>query len=205
MKKAISLILIFVFLITMTIQATNVAAENPSDADPATIETLEEVQAALADAKSKLSSAGLFSSIKLIKKIKLLEARLTDLLLEGDGAKPTKCASLFDQVEGRTDKAIEHISNNICPTTERTFYPMYEHCSSPFDLNCVCMHHPDRAGCENIGGGSMSMSSKPCISDISAQNAISDLQKAKDALAKLNGDSDSNTIPDVCEKQVEPQ
>lgn len=203
MKKVISLILVFVFLVSLA--ATSVIAQDapPSD-DPTTLQTIEEVQQALGDCRQKLSEAGLLKKFKLIQQIKKLEARLIDLITEGEGAKPTQCVSLFDQLTGRTDKAIEQITNMICPDTAQrvdiTFHPMFEHCKSPFDTKCVCGHHPERPEC--MSGMSGSSMTESCISAQDAQLAIQDLQRAQENLAKLQQlDADTNSVPDLCEKQ----
>ncbi len=203
MKKIVSLILIFVFLITLTIQATNVAAEDAPEVDPLTIQTLEEAEAALSDARSKLAADGF--NLKLIQKIKQLQGRIGDLLAEGDGAKPTKCVSLFDQILGRTDKAIQQVSTMICEDSasqrvDITFYPMLEHCKSPFDTKCVCGHHPERPEC--MSGGGMSAMAEKCLSPEAAQLIIQDLQRSREALSKLQElDANADTVPDVCVKQ----
>ena len=154
MKKLISLALVFVFLVSLAVTGV-IAQDSPVSDDPANIQTLEEAQQALADAKSKLSEAGFLNKLKLIQQIKKLEARLMDLIVDGEGAKPTKCASLVDQSILKTDKSIQEITKRICDGTERvdiTSYPMEKHCKSPFDTKCVCGHHPDGPGC---GGSSM--------------------------------------------------
>lgn len=219
MKKIVSLVLIFVFSISLAIvQTANVTAQDaPSSEDPASIQTLEEAQQALADAKAKLSTAGFLQKFKILQQIKRLEGRLMDLIVDGEGAKPTKCASLVDQSIAKTDKSIQEITNKICGTTEQrvdiTFYPMLEHCKSPFDLKCVCGHHPDRPGCggssmsggnmsgEGMAGGDNAMANN-CLSAEEAQAAIADLQRARENLVKIQElDADINNVPDLCEKQ----
>lgn len=216
MKKIISLVLISIFLVSLVVlPTTNVIAQDasssgsPADVNPESLQTLDEVEAALAAAKAKLSSAGF--SFKLLQKIKQLEGRLQDLIVDGEGAKPTKCASLVDQSISRTDQAIKEITNKICSdSTQRT---AYRGMCNPFLSNfseCEAKEHGHGGGHGGMmsgsgegmmGGGSTDMA-KPCLSAEEAQLAIADLQRSRDALVKISGlDANTNSVPDLCEKQ----
>ncbi len=208
MKKAINLVLIFVFLVSLTTNSviahgmggSNSSSGSPSDVDPESLQTLQEVEAALGDAKQKLADAGF--SLALLKKIKQLEQRLMDIAVDGEGAPPTKCASIVDQATDRTVAAIQQITKKICSETTTQRIAFRGMCN-PFLSNfseCEAKEHGHGGGHES--SGHMSEPPKPkCLSAEEAQIAIADLQRAKDALDKLNAlDTDANGIPNFCEK-----
>ena len=205
MKKVISLVLIFVFLVSLAVVQIGVNAQDTAPVDPANIQTLEEAQQALADAKSKLSKASIFQTLKILQQIKRLEARLMDLLVDGDGAKPTKCASLIDQSITKTDASIQAITKRICGAERIAYRGMCNPFLSNFS-ECEAKEHGHGGG--HDGGGMMSggnaaeTMTKPCISAADAQIAIDDLKRAREALAKIQGlDGNADSVPDLCQKQ----
>ena len=215
MKKMISLVLIFVFLVSLTTNiviahgmggnnmgGSNSSSGSSADVDPESLQTLDEVEAALASAKDKLATAGF--SFKLLQKIKQLEQRLIDVATNGDGAKPTKCVSLIDQSIGRTDSAIKEVTNKIC--SDSTQRIAYRGMCNPFLSNfseCEAKEHGHGGGGMMSGGSdAMAMASKPCLSVEEAQVAIADLQRSRDSLVKIQGlDANSDSVPDLCQKQ----
>lgn len=201
MKKGLVYIFVIVFclsnvsLINVSVHAqdegssSSGSAPNPDDVD--SLQTLDQVEQALAKAKDELAAKGF--SIKLIQKIKKLEAKL---LSDVTGDK-IECVSIYDQLVGRCNDANNKLEQKSCPDSQRV---SYRGMCNPFSSNfseCEANEHGHGGHSEHNGGGMMMASKpKPCVTD----TALTALDEVLTNVQLLGQDADFNGKPDFCEK-----
>ncbi|GEM_PF-5068094 len=134
---------------------------------------------------------------------------------------PERCGKTFNNKNvdlqnliSKVEKFQERLCSEVNPTVpSRTFHPLAKHCKSPFDVKCVCGHHPDGPGCSSLGmsGGGMSggetseempesESQPPCLSDEDFAEQLEGVEEILQSFSEgIVKDSNGNGLPDACE------